>query len=391
MTAFVAYDASMSGSRAERSALLAAAAAVLAGTAAPACGSGRAERAIALDPMHLASIEVRGEREVVVLDPEVLFHEAGQAFERRDFEAAAGKYELVVRHFPESRYGLVSRYNAGLALERGGRPVRAIPFFEGVVERAPSSKDAHDALFRLAACFEAEERWADAIAVLTRILRPEFPLLVEADRLEAFARRGHAQEKAGELALAERDYQEALTLYRRNLDDPRLHESRWVSLAQFRVGEIYRELFSAIHFRLPLERMSRDLEDKSNLFLKAQNAYLRGVRLHHPDFAVAAGYRLGALYEGFYDDMLSAEVPDDLTREEIEVYFEELRKKIRPLVVQAIDIYERNLKLGQRLGQSGEWFRKTEGSLARLKEILREESTREALGPSALGMDGPAN
>ena len=112
-----------------------------------------------------------------------------------------------------------------------------------------------------------------------------------------------------------RDYLAALGAYRRHLDDRSLVGNRYVSLAQFQIGEIYRELVRAIHFRLPLERMARDLEDKSNLFLKAQNAYLKTLRLQHPEVAVISGYRLGSLYESMHDDMMAAEVPPDLTRE----------------------------------------------------------------------------
>ena len=214
---------------------------------------------------------------------------------------------------------------------------------------------------------------------LDRVLRPEYEAITEVERLEAHALRGLARQELGDLALAERDYLEALKLHRRHLDPSSLVGNPSVSMAQYQIGEIYRELFAAIHFRLPVDRMMRDLEDKSNLFLKAQNAYLRAVRLHHPEYAVKAGYRLGALYEVFYDDMMSAEVPAELDQEEVDVYYEELRKKVRPLVVRAIDIYERNLQLGRRMGEGGEWVRKTEASLARLQEVLRDDASRDAL------------
>src|SRR5690606_33885338 len=126
----------------------------------------------------------------------------------------------------------------------------------------------------------------------------------------------------------ERDYRKALDLYQDHLEVRGLDKSPYVSQAQFRIGEIYRELFASIRFRLPLERMARDLEDKSNFFLMAQSAFLRALRLQHPDWAVVAGYRLGALYETMHDDMMAAEVPNDLSPEEIEIYEEELRSKV---------------------------------------------------------------
>ena len=101
-------------------------------------------------------------------------------------------------------------------------------------------------------------------------------------------------------------------------------------------------------------------------------------RLQHPDWAVVAGFRLGALYETMYDDMLAAEVPSELTPEEVAIYEEELRSKVRPLLVRAIDIYERNLRLGQRFGKRDDWMQKTEASLTRLQELLRADVRRAA-------------
>jgi tetratricopeptide (TPR) repeat protein len=352
---------------------------VLCAVGTAACAGGRGA-VVSMDPMRFAAVDVDGTRRVEVLDPEVLFREGGQAFAAEEYLTAARRYGLIVEHFSDSRFGDVARFNAGLAFAKAGRCAEGLPFLESAAERTAGSKDAHDALFQTAVCHETLARWADAVSVLDRILRPEHAGIVTADRIEALTRRGQARQELGDLAVAERDYTEALREYRHHLEDRSLVANRYVSLAQFQIGEIYRELFRAIRFRLPLDRMSRDLEDKSNLFLKSQNAYLKTLRLQHPHVAVIAGYRLGSLYESMHDDMMAAEVPLDLSREEIDLYYEELRKHVHPLIVRAIDIYERNVQLGRRLGgPEDEWVRKTEASLARLREILGEHASREAL------------
>jgi TPR repeat protein len=138
------------------------------------------------------------------------------------------------------------------------------------------------------------------------------------------------------------------------------------------MGEIYRGLFEAISFRLPMERMAQDLEDKSNLFLKAQSAYMRALRQRHPDWAPRAGYRLGALYERMYDDMVAADVPPELTPEQVEVYRATLRARVRPLIEQAIDIYDRNLMMARSLGADQAWLERSRAGLARLRRVLEE-------------------
>lgn len=333
---------------------------------------------VEMDPLHFTVVDGRGGKAVEALDPEALFMEGNKAFEAQDFELAARKYGVIVDHYPGTRWFVVASFNAGLALERAGRHAEAIPRFLSHIEAVSGSKDAQDALFRVAACHEALGQWEKLHGVGEELLKPHYKDIGPGDRLAAHAVRGRGAEGRGELALAERDYRKALELYQKNLEQRGLDKSPFVSLAQYRIGEIYRELFGSIRFKLPLERMARDLEDKSNFFLMAQSAYLRALRLQHPEWATMAGFRLGALYETMYEDMMGAEVPDDLTREEVDVYYEALRDKVRPLLVRAIDIYERNIRLGQRMGKRDGWVAKTEASLARLREVLRAESSRAA-------------
>lgn len=343
-------------------------------------GGADKKEVVTLEPLKMVAVKnADGTQTVEALDPRDLFHEAGRAFEDGDLTAAARKYGLIVERFPKSRYATVARFNAGVALQKQGAYAKAIPMFQGVVDRTKGSKDAQDALMHLATCRDKLRDHKAVVALMNRVLKPEYRDIAPVARLEAYSRRGKARHELRQLALAERDYKAALRLFKRHMANKILRRSYFVSLAQFRIGEIYRELFGTIRFRLPLERMARDLEDKSNYFLKTQAAYLRTLRYSHPDLAVAAGFRLGAIYEQFYDDMMGAEVPNDLTKEEVEIYYEELRKKIRPLITKAIDIYERNIRMAQRLGRSkADWVRKSRASLARLKEVLRQNSVRNA-------------
>jgi len=340
-----------------------------------ACGSART---ITLEPMHLETVDTPQGRQIEVIDPDAFFADGNAAFSDQDFGRAAHKFGLVVDRFPEHRFVPVAAYNAGLALLRIGDARGALPRFQRALALTEGSRDGQDALFQIAACHELLMAWDDLRRTADLILAPHYPGLGVADRIAAHALRGRAHEGLGALALAERDYRAALELYQQHLDQRGLDKSPAVSLAQFRIGEIYFQLFASIRFKLPTDRMARDLEDKSNFFLMAQSAYLRTLRLRHTDWAVVAGFRLGALYEGMYDDMLAAEIPADLTHEELEIYYDELKSKIRPLLVRAIDIYERNLRLAQRFGKSDDWLQKTEASLARLKDVLRAEASREA-------------
>ena len=119
--------------------------------------------------------------------------------------------------------------------------------------------------------------------------------------------------------------------------------------------------------------MKRDLIDKSHFFLKAQSAFLRTIRQGYGYWAVAGGFQLGSLYEDFYDHMMAAEVPEDMTDSDRKIYFDELRGYIKPLVIRAIDVYERNMGMSDRLREKGEWSQKTKDRLERMRTILRTE------------------
>jgi hypothetical protein len=125
--------------------------------------------------------------------------------------------------------------------------------------------------------------------------------------------------------------------------------------------------------------MGKDLDKKGKLFMSAQHHYIEALRHHHPNWSMAAGYMIGKLYEEFYTDIFEAEIPSDLSDEEVALYFEELRKHIRPLMERAIDVYEKNLSLSRRMGESEEkdkWVRETEESLEHLKLFLNDPVTQ---------------
>ena len=100
---------------------------------------------------------------------------------------------------------------------------------------------------------------------------------------------------------------------------------------------------------------------------------MRAIRRDNKDWALAAGFRTGEIYEAFYRDFMKAEVPEDLSEEEVEIYYAELREQVEPLLKRAIRVYEKNIKMGARSRQSqNPWVHKTEEHL-KVRELVREE------------------
>ena len=302
-------------------------------------------------------------------DAESLFRAAGLAFEQdRPLEAAAA-YETLLAEFPDSSYAAPARYNLGLALEKAGRYAAAVRAFEAVVAHPASDRDAVDARFRIAGCYEALEDWERTAEALDAVLATG-PLTDE-DRAEARVRLGMALLGLHRLDDAERELRAVLDRRRTGPPRPLLATHGLLAQAQFGLARIDHLRFSEAPIRLPQEVMAGDIEVKARTFLKAQASYLRVMSYKDRQWSSACGLKIGTLYEDFYNDLMAAPVPPELDQEETEVYFEMLRDVIRPLVERALFVYEKNVRMAEGLGADDAVLRETQERLDRLKDYLQ--------------------
>jgi hypothetical protein len=137
--------------------------------------------------------------------------------------------------------------------------------------------------------------------------------------------------------------------------------------------------------------MGIDMEDKARLLLAAQRQYIETIKLGNPQWAAASGYQIGSLYEEFYDAFIHAPIPDqllgDANQEKREVYYEELRKKIRILLEKSIRTHEQNLLMMERLGVQNEWRDKSKLAFAKLQKLLDPSYKFEFADPATAGSD----
>jgi tetratricopeptide (TPR) repeat protein len=335
--------------------------------AAVACSSAMPRsQEVELEPTHVVVLDA-GSGEAVVGDEAAVFKEAVRRYNLADYGASLKLYNLLLATHPGSRWLDVYHYDRGvlfLAIEDWRSSLADFRRTEQLAER---EEDRLDALAQQAASLAGMERWEEAACLLDQVAAAR---VTPAQKVEAGTRAGMMWQKAHRYREAEKRYRAALDLYAGNPDLVLKHNPQYAALAQYQVGDLYAELFDQLEFRLPLERMRQDLEDKSALFLKAQNAFLKTIRLHHAYWALAAGYRIGALYEAFHQDLLEAQVPDDLDEEEVQVYQEELKRHIGPLMQRAKEVYRKNLELGTRVGTDNEWLQRTEEALRKLERLL---------------------
>lgn len=334
-----------------------------------------AQESLELDPM-LVRVKP-GTNETESIEVEEVFDKAFKAYRNRRYEDAAKHYELIIRYFADSRFYLPALYNGGLAYEELGLWDSAIQSYNKVIEQYPDNKEATDAHYRLANVYDRQDDQEQIVALMTQVMTRE---ISHFDRIEAYARRSGALLKLNRLDEAEEGFRTLLRLNEKAPEDEQvLENSNFIVQSYYGIGRVYHLRVSAIPLVLPPERMGDDLQVKADLFLRAQSNYIRALRYHHPQWSVAAGYMIGRMYEDFYVDLFTAEIPAELTDEEFAMYFEELRSQIKPLMERAVQVYERNLSFSQRLADTPEaqrWASETATQLMRLRAYLNDPQTQ---------------
>ena len=347
-------------------------------------GSEPKKEKVEIDPMLIRG--GKGKKPPKTVDSKDVFDKAYEAYSARRYEEAVAHYEMIVRYFDESRFFRPALYNGGLAYEKLERWESAARMYRRIIEEFPKEKDTTDAYYRLAQVYKQQGRHQEIVELMTQaMLRDDLSTF---DRVEAHTRRSNALIEVGELEDAEQGFSNLLKINREAAADERLpSNSRYIVQAYFGLGKIYQKRQSQIQLTLPPETMGDDLEKKGELLLRAQHYFLKALRQHHPHWSVASGYMIGRLYEDFYSDIFSAEVPEDLTKEQVAMYFEELRSKIRPLMKRAIKVYKKNLSLSRRIGETtdnNKWVAETSEALQRMKAYLNNPVTQKQAEQLAL-------
>jgi tetratricopeptide (TPR) repeat protein len=294
------------------------------------------------------------------------------AFSAGDHARAANAFGRLADLFPASRHEATALFNAGLAHQRLEQWRPALARFR-TLERRYEGPDAVEATFKLAECHYHLGELAEARAVLEGLAgRPALPA---GELVRALAQRGVVELELGLSEEAERTLRLAVSTWKLGSEAERL-DDYYPSQAQFYLGEVYRGHFLAVRLdpsRDGEAKLAQDLEDKASLLLSAQGHFLRAIRMGHADWAVAAGYRIGELYDAFHAALVEAPLPAGLDAEETEAYRSELKRKVRVLVTKAIAIYEQTLAVaGRSRVENNRFVAETQASLDRMKRALRE-------------------
>lgn len=325
----------------------------------------------------------RDRKDIVLLDATELFEVAGRHLSAKRYRAALAHYDRLFMHFPKTSYTSPALYNAGLAHESLLEYDRAAARYRRLMVLFPRSRSAVDAGFRLGGCLAELRDWDGSARVFTELLARKD--LSAGDRVEAYARKGLALYSKRDLPAAEAVMGEAILFARKVEAVERLDSDFFLAMA-------YYYLAAAPHFRFRMtkvdggKKMGKQLDAKAKLLMVSQTRYIQTIRVKNPYWATAAGFQIGSLYKEFYTTLMTtlpdfkraaaknaarAKIPaDQAERQLVQVYLEEVHKRVKPLLKKAIRVFEKNVVMGERVGIRSAWIIKSRRQMSDLKRLI---------------------
>ncbi len=346
------------------------------------------------------------------LADEALFLVAFNAQKAFDYDMAIDRYRLLVEEYPESSQHEAALYNTATLLYFIQRYEDAARRFHEFAGLYPDSEDTPRVLLRAADAREKQGEPRGAIAAYQEFIRryrndPEVAGRVVEARLQI----ARSYDRIGDSRNALAAYRETVDEFNRlglAQDDPAvLHAAE----AQFMIAEAAFEEYDEIAIAgsgrgARLERtLAASLERKMDKAREVQELYEAVYQYPHPEFVLAAAYRLGHVLERFAQALFDAPIPPDIERqgeEYVWAYQGMLSEQAVPLEDQAVELYIAAAERARRMGIVNEWSRRTLESLSRyrpdefpmLKEardqLVEQNVSSLGLAPTLAGLPRPS-
>jgi hypothetical protein len=303
---------------------------------------------------------------ITSLSLEEVYQKGNSAFLMGEWAKALYYYHWILKEGKGTPYYPYALFQAGLtAFYYGDLPQARTYFLSLIYEKEIPGELKEKAYLNLLDLAERREDWEEAIAFSDLLL----PYTESVTREEILTRKTIAQalkEKSlhweGELykkIQTLKELQEKGEEIRRDLF-PRLYIA---------LGDLY--FFSSKNLLLSPDdpALGETMEIKARWLLKSQDQYLRSIWFLDPLYGTKAVFRIGYLYESFYEEVLALPPPKNLSPQEIETYREEVYRLLEPLRKKAIYAYEQLILFSQKYSIDNEWISRAKNHLEKLRLI----------------------
>lgn len=311
-----------------------------------------------------------GSGPLTVYDDEELNKIGSYYFEKKDYKNAADCFRKIVDNYPKSVHYKSAVYNLALSLEMGENCGEAIRYYD-MYSRLTDVTDDIDYKFRRGYVSICIKDFDSAEKIFTELVNNSN--LSGMDIIEAKTNLGVVKFNKKEYKDASEFFNQVIIDYAKLSKERYIENNFFVAQSIFYLGEIESVKMREVVLEFPQELLEKRLEEKARLLLSAQNYYLRVIKTGNILWATAAGFKTGELYEVFYDHLINAPIPDELTDEQKEIYKEELKKKISILITKAVRVYEATIDVGKRTGLDSKWIFYAQEHMERLKRLFIEE------------------
>jgi tetratricopeptide (TPR) repeat protein len=316
------------------------------------------------------------------LNDEELFAIGQNAMAAGDNQKALTHFEYLIETHPDSKHRSASLNFAGLMHERMKDYTKALDRFTEAAKAYGPTQEGAEAQFKMADEYFFLGDYDAASAQLEPLASATY--LSGAKQMEARSKRGVVLFNAGRLDEAEKIFRTAIDEMKEGMKDD-YRDGYLPSQAQFYLAEILRSRFldqKIDTVKGTKDEISEHLNAKAQTLLSAQAHYILCIRIGHPEWATASGYRIGELYQSFYEDLMNAAPPKELDADAVPFYRDELHKQLRNVVRKAIDAYEKTLDAAERVGATNPFIQQTRDQLDKMKTLMLNEKATATESPT---------
>ncbi len=297
-----------------------------------------------------------------------MFKEANKLFTEEKYEEALNIYQNLKNL--NAQNSILANYNIAVTLTKLKKIEEALIVYEELLKIENLDEELYiDTIINISEIYGFKKEWIKTENLLKNTVENNNFKNLGWDYIEILIRYQVALFNLEYYDDSEFVFLKAIQTYKQNKNrfiSLSLKQRYFLSMGNFYNGEVSRIKFENIKITGDVKGMGKILDEKADTLLSAQNYYINSIDFKDKYWATASGYKIGEMYEKYYEQIMNTELPEKLTFEEETIYKEELQKRIQILLKKAINIFEENIKMSERVSEKNIWVEKT---LEKLKEV----------------------
>ncbi|MFI5302090.1 MAG: tol-pal system YbgF family protein, partial [Polyangiales bacterium] len=300
---------------------------------------------------------------------------------------AAGYDEAIVAKYPKDARARDASYNAVVARTALGDYDRAVKDAGDYLRLygSASADDADEVTFLLGKAHERAKHFSDAEKLYSGYSSRAKNL---DHKIEALVRLALVRVELKDRAGADRALESAVKLgheHQKSLKEGKTHAAH----ARYLQGEQIVGQYDAVTLDASGNELKKRLDKKKELLKRAAGIFADCAKMGSGEWATAALYRIGYVFEGFANALKTAQPPAGVKAEDAEAFRQIVDPIAEQFLEKAIDAYENGWKKAVELKIFNKWTADMRAALARLSDVayppLREQGIEtRTVGPAPL-------